>query len=125
MKLSELKELVRSTLREKFLDEMSSNDVHFKAIMKYYDHGTASTKKQVAIVVCGKKNATRNDIMEELHDMDYREILSVQDELKYVKEYIDKKGVEHAAAALPQTQEVEPEDKKLHNENKDCGCGCK
>ena len=102
---NQLKEIIRSVVREQFIAEMSSNDVHFKAIMKYYDHGTASTKKQVAIVVCGKKNATRNDIMEELHDMDYHEITSVQDELKYVKEYIDKKGVEHVAAALPQTEE--------------------
>lgn len=112
----QLKEIIRSVVREEFIKEMSSNDVHFKAIMKYYDHGTPSTKKQVAIVVCGKKNATRNDIMEQLFDMDYREITDVQDELKYVKEYIDKKGLERVGAALPQTQEVEPEDKKLHNE---------
>ena len=120
----QLKEIIRSVVREQFIDEMSANDVHFKAIMKYYDHGSPSTKKQVAIVVCGKKNATRHDIMEELFDMDYKEITSVQDELKYVKEYIDKKGLERVGAALPQTQEVEPEDKKLHNEGKDCGCGC-
>jgi hypothetical protein len=122
IKISELKEQIRSIVREQFIEEMSSNDVHFKAIMKYYDHGTPSTKKQVAIVVCGKKNATRNDIMEELHDMDYREILHTQDQLKYVKEYFDKKGTEHVAAALPQTQEEKPEEKKLHNEGKDCGC---
>jgi len=35
------------------------------------------------------------------------------------KEYVDKKGVEHVAAALPQTEE-EPV-----NEGKDCGCGSK
>jgi hypothetical protein len=38
---------------------------------------------------------------------------------KTKKEYVDKKGVEHVAAALPQTEE-EPV-----NEGKDCGCGCK
>jgi hypothetical protein len=37
---------------------------------------------------------------------------------KTKKEYVDKKGVEHVAAALPQTEE-EPV-----NEGKDCGCGC-
>ena len=40
-------------------------------------------------------------------------------------EYFDKKGTEHVAAALPQTQEEKPEEKKLHNEIKDCECGCK
>jgi hypothetical protein len=34
-------------------------------------------------------------------------------------EYVDKKGVEHVAASLPQTEE-EPV-----NESKDCNCGCK
>jgi hypothetical protein len=41
--------------------------------------------------------------------MDYHEILDTEKRLKYVKEYFDKKGVEHVAAALPQTQEEEPE----------------
>jgi len=38
------------------------------------------------------------------------------------KEYVDKKGVERVAAALPQTQEEKPEEKKLHNEGKNYGC---
>jgi hypothetical protein len=73
--------------------------------MKYYDKGTPSTKKQVAIVVSLNKNANRGQILDDLMDMDYREILDTEKKLKYVKEYVDKKGVEHVAAALPQTEE--------------------
>jgi hypothetical protein len=46
----------------------------------------------------------------------------IKDVMKHFKlkvEYVDKKGVEHVAAALPQTEE-EPV-----NESKDCNCGCK
>jgi len=45
-------------------------------------------------------------------------IVAVRLTNKTKKEYVDKKGVEHVAAALPQTEE-EPV-----NEGKDCGCGC-
>lgn len=108
--MTSIKEQIRSIIRENFIKEMHQNDLHFRAIMKYYDRGTPSTKKQVAIVVTGKKNSNRGQIVNDLLDMDYREILDVEKELKYVKEYFDKKGQERVAAALPQTQEVDPED---------------
>lgn len=108
--MENIKEKIRSIIRENFIKEMHQNDLHFRAIMKYYDRGTPSTKKQVAIVVTGNKNSNRGQIMNDLLDMDYREILDVEKELKYVKEYFDKKGEERVAAALPQTQEVDPED---------------
>jgi len=191
----QLKERIRSIIREGFIAELSKNDVHVKEIMKFYDKGTYSTKKAVSIFVSGKTNATRNQILDDLGDLDYNEIWDVMDhfklklesvneadvvpgglakglslndiakkhgvsvdmmvaefkkgisvemehttdrevakeitldhlfedpkyydKLKKVEEYVDKKGVEHVAAALPQTEE-EPV-----NEGKDCGCGCK
>ena len=108
--MTSIKEQIRSIIRENFITEMHQNDLHFRAIMKYYDRGTPSTKKQVAIVVTGKKNSNRGQIVNDLLDMDYHEILDVEKELKYVKEYFDKKGQERVAAALPQTQEIDPED---------------
>jgi hypothetical protein len=109
MKLSQLKEQIRSVIREQFLDEMSKNDVHVKEIMKFYDKGTYSTKKAVSIFVSGKTNATRNQIIDELGDLGYDEIWDVMDHFKLklesVDEYVDDKGVEHVAAALPQTEE--------------------
>ena len=78
--------------------------------MKYYDKGTPSTKKQVAIVVSSNKSANRGQILNDLMDMDYHEILDVEKKLKYVKEYFDKKGLERVGVALPQTQEEEPEE---------------
>ena len=105
MKLAELTELVRSTLREKFMDEMSQSDVHFKAIMKFYDKGTSNAKKALSLFLCGKPNANRNQIVKELMEMGYHEIQDVMSHFKLTTEYFDKKGVEHVAAALPQTEE--------------------
>ena len=105
-----IKEQIRAIIRENFIKEMGINDTHLKAIMKYYDKGTPSTKRQVAIVVSYNKNANRGQILDDLMDMDYHEILDAEKKLKFVKEYFDKKGQERVAAALPQTQEVDPED---------------
>jgi hypothetical protein len=55
--------------------------------------------------------------VDELLDMDYRDIQDTMKHFKLKIEYVDKKGVEHVAAALPQTEE-EPV-------NEDCNCGCK
>ena len=103
--MANIKDTIRKIIRENFIKEMGVNDTHLKAIMKYYDKGTPSTKKQVAIVVSGKKTANRGQIFNDLRDMDYHEILDVEKKLKYVKEYFDKKGNERVAAALPQTEE--------------------
>jgi hypothetical protein len=126
MKLSELKEQIRSVIREQFIDEMSKNDVHVKEIMKFYDKGSSNARKALSLYLLRKPNATRNQIMDELGDYGYDEIWDVMDHFKLdlegVREYVDKKGVEHVAAALPQTQEEKPEEKKLHNEANNCGC---
>jgi hypothetical protein len=117
----QIKEIIRSIIREEFVKEMSQNDIHFKAIMKFYDKGTSNAKKAISLYCCAKPNATRQQIANELMDMGYNEIQDIQKHFK-IREYVDKKGTEHVAAALPQTQEEKPEEKKLHNEGKDCGC---
>jgi hypothetical protein len=61
---------------------MSKNDIHVKEIMRFYDKGTYSTKKAVSIFVCGKQNATRNQIIDELGDLGYDEIWDVMDHFK-------------------------------------------
>jgi len=100
----QLKEIIRSVIREQFIDEMSQNDIHFKAIMKFYDRGTSNAKKAISLYCCAKPNATRQQVANELMDMDYNDIQDLQKHFK-IKEYVDKKGVEHVAAALPQTEE--------------------
>jgi hydroxymethylglutaryl-CoA reductase len=105
MKLSELKEQIRSVIREQFIDEMSQNDIHFKAIMKFYDKGTSNAKKAISLYCCAKPNANRQQIVKELMDMSYEEIKDLESHFKLKVEYVDKKGVEHVAAALPQTEE--------------------
>ena len=104
MKSIELKELVRSTIRERFMNEMSQNDIHFKAVMKFYDGGSPSAKKAISLYTCGKPNANRNQIVKELMDMNYHEIQDVQKHFK-IREYVDTRGAERVAVALPQTEE--------------------
>jgi len=122
MKISELKEQIRLVIREEFIAEMSQSDVHFKAIIKFYDKGSSNAKKALSLFLCGKPYAHRNEIVKELMEMGYHEIQDVMNHFKLKTEYFDKKGTEHVAAALPQTQEEKPEEEKLHNEGKDCGC---
>ena len=196
----QLKEIIRSVIREQFISELSKNDVHVKEIMKFYDKGTYSTKKAVSIFVSGKPNASRNQILDDLGDMGYNdawevmdhfklelegvneadeipgglasgktmkdfvqkynsneyydnsqmaekikekiqqgvkiemehttdpkvafeiakdhiwEDLNYYDKLKKVEEYVDKKGVEHVAAALPQTEEEPVTEGSILNE---------
>jgi hypothetical protein len=44
-------------------------------------------------------------MIKKLGDYGYDEIWDVMDHFKLKLEYVDKKGVEHVAAALPQTEE--------------------
>jgi hypothetical protein len=163
----QLKEIIRSVIREEFISEMSKNDVHVKEIMKFYDKGSSNVKKAISLYLLRKPYATRNQIIDELGDYGYDEIWDVMDHFKLKlesvkeetvptgeriqnlnnrikglkdklsatksteqkklfqnrlknalqtlsnikkdysikKEYVDKKGVEHVAAALPQTEE--------------------
>jgi hypothetical protein len=78
----QLKEIIRSVVREDFMNEMSKNDIHVKEIMKFYDKGSYSTKKAVSIFVSGKTNANRNQIIDDLGDMGYNEIWDVMDHFK-------------------------------------------
>ena len=78
----QLKSVVREVIREKNgMNEMSSNDVHFKHIMKMYDRGGSFTKKKIGAVVCKDPRASRKDVEEALFDADYRDIVEFEDEL--------------------------------------------
>jgi hypothetical protein len=86
----QLKEIIRSVVREDFMNEMSKNDVHVKEIMKFYDKGTYSAKKAVSIFVSGKTNATRNQILDDLGDMGYNDIWDVMDHFKLKLESVNE-----------------------------------
>jgi len=87
----QLKEIIRSVIREEFISELSKNDVHVKEIMKFYDKGTYSTKKAVSIFVSGKPNATRNQIIDDLGDMGYNDVWEVMDHFKLTLESVNEK----------------------------------
>jgi hypothetical protein len=78
----QIKEIIRSVVREGFISELSKNDVHVKEIMKFYDNGTYSTKKAVSIFVSGKTNANRNQILDDLGDMGYNDVWDVMNHFK-------------------------------------------
>jgi hypothetical protein len=86
----QLKEIIRSVVREEFMNEMSKNDIHVKEIMKFYDKGTYSTKKAVSIFVSGKTNANRNQILDDLGDMGYNDIWDVMDHFKLKLESVNE-----------------------------------
>jgi hypothetical protein len=86
----QLKEIIRSVVREEFLSEMSKNDIHVKEIMKFYDKGTYSTKKAISIFVSGKTNANRNQILDDLGDMGYNDIWDVMDHFKLKIESVNE-----------------------------------
>jgi hypothetical protein len=98
----QLKSVVREVIREKNgMNEMSSNDVHFKHIMKMYDRGGSFTKKKIGAVVCKNPKASRKDIEEELFDADYKDIIEFEDELG-LKEIREKyNSVKEDATELP------------------------
>jgi hypothetical protein len=89
----QLKEIIRSVVKEEFISEMSKNDIHVKEIMKFYDKGTYSTKKAVSIFVSGKTNATRNQILDDLGDMGYNDIWDVMDHFKLKLEGVNESNI--------------------------------
>ena len=89
----QLKERIRSVVKERFISELSKNDVHVKEIMKFYDKGTYSTKKAVSIFVSGKTNATRNQILDDLGDMGYNDAWEVMDHFKLKIESVNEEKV--------------------------------
>jgi hypothetical protein len=89
----QLKEIIRSVVREDFMNEMSKNDIHVKEIMNFYDKGTYSTKKAVSIFVSGKTNANRNQILDDLGDMGYNDIWDVMDHFKLKLESVSKNTI--------------------------------
>ena len=71
-------------------DEVTTNDWHFKAIMKLYDKSSSFGKKKIGVAVCKDPNASRRDIVVQLRDTDYEEVTDMTDKLG-LKEYIEKK----------------------------------
>jgi hypothetical protein len=91
---------------------LSLNDIAEKHSVSV-DMMVAEFKKGIAVEM---EHTTDRDFAKEITLDHLFEDPKYYDKLKKVEEYIDKKGVERVAAALPQTEE-EPV-----NESNDCGC---
>ena len=84
----QLKEIIRSVVKEDFMNEMSRNDVHVKEIMKFYDKGSSNAKKALSLYLLRKPNATRNQILDELGDYGYNDVWEVMDHFKLTLESV-------------------------------------
>jgi hypothetical protein len=71
-------------------DEVTTNDWHFKAIMKLYDKSNSFGKKKIAVAVCSDPKASRRDIVVQLRDTDYEEVTAMTDKLR-ISETAEKK----------------------------------
>jgi hypothetical protein len=80
-------------------DEVTTNDWHFKAIMKLYDKASSYGKKKIGVVVCNDPNASRRDIVVQLRDTDYEEVTDMTDKLR-LSEYIEKKKLSKINEAI-------------------------
>ena len=86
----QIKERIRSVVREEFMNEMSKNDVHVKEIMKFYDKGSSNAKKALSLYLLRKPNATRNQIVDELGDYGYNDVWEVMDHFKLKIESVNE-----------------------------------
>jgi len=86
----QIKERIRSVVREEFLSEMSKNDIHVKEIMKFYDKGSSSAKKALSLYLLRKPNASRNQILDELGDYGYNDVWEVMDHFKLKLESVNE-----------------------------------
>ena len=86
----QLKEIIRSVVKEDFMNEMSRNDVHVKEIMKFYDKGSSNAKKALSLYLLRKPNATRNQILDELGDYGYNDVWEVMDHFKLTLESVNE-----------------------------------
>jgi hypothetical protein len=89
----QLKEIIRSVVREEFISEMSKNDVHVKEIMKFYDRGSSNAKKALSLYLLRKPHATRNQIMDELGDYGYNDVWDVMDHFKLDLEGVNESNI--------------------------------
>ena len=82
--------------KDENVNEMGSNDIHFKNIVKYYDKGGPNIKKQVSLVIAGSKNANRDRIVGDLRNMGYTEIRGIEKKLG-IEDLFEKKNLSEVA----------------------------
>jgi len=81
------------------INELSTNDIHYKNIMKHYDEDAPDMVAKITLAVTGRAEATREELMKELSEMGREDILEIEEELgiselneNKVDYYIDKNG---------------------------------
>ena len=66
---------------EQEVDEVTTNDWHFKKILQMWDKTNSFGKKKIGTVLCRNPRASRNDIIAAMRDSDYKEITHFTDKL--------------------------------------------
>jgi hypothetical protein len=82
--------------KDENVNEMGSNDIHFKNVVKYYDKGGPNIKKQVSLVIAGSKNAHRDRIVGDLRNMGYSEIRGIEKKLG-IEDLFEKKNLKEVS----------------------------
>lgn len=89
-----------TTFRVNDVNEMGSNDIHFRNVVKYYDKGGPNIKKQVSLVIAGNKNAHRDRIVGDLRNMGYDEIRAIEKKLG-IEHLFEKKNLNEIGQNMP------------------------
>jgi len=66
---------------EQEVDEVTTNDWHFKKILQMWDKANTFGKQKIGTVLCRNPRANRNDIIAAMRDSDYKEITHFTDKL--------------------------------------------
>lgn len=108
--------------KDENVNEMGSNDIHFKNIVKYYDKGGPNIKKQVSLVIAGSKNAHRDRIVGDLRNMGYEEIRGLEKKLG-IEDLFEKKNLSEIGQSMPASGTPDggyvPKNKKRKLDGKD------
>jgi hypothetical protein len=92
--------------KDENVNEMGSNDIHFRNIVKYYDKGGPNIKKQVSLVIAGSKNTNRDRIVGDLRNMGYIEIRGIEKKLG-IEDLFEKKNLKEVSnIAIANTADV-------------------
>jgi hypothetical protein len=85
---------------EQEVDEVTTNDWHFKKILQMWDKTNSFGKKKIGTVLCRNPRANRNDIIAAMRDSDYKEITHFTDKLHIESVITEKqfKGLEGVPA---------------------------
>lgn len=88
--------------KAKIISEMGRNDIHFKNIFQHYRDGDSKMKQKIAKAVTGNPYAKIKEILKELREMEYIDIVEIEDEIGIpIKEFKNIDNTRYEVPASP------------------------